>query len=51
VGAGQEECHAGSGVRLALAKDSRHLEVLKEVGLQAMALNYKSLPIGKPNNK
>ena len=28
--------------------DSRDVEVLKTAGLQAMALNYKSLPINQP---
>jgi hypothetical protein len=28
--------------------DNRDVEVLKRAGLQAMALNYKSLPIGRP---
>jgi hypothetical protein len=42
------------GARIALANailsvasdDSRDVEVLKQAGLQAMARNYKSLPIG-----
>ena len=47
------------GARIALANaslsvasdDSRDVEVLKEAGLQALARNYKSLPIDHPSNK